>query len=602
LSRVLLIALTAVFLLQPLMATECDRRPGYWWCRVCHEYHPNAAVICPRHPDHPDARLEGQKQRFRQSLQPFFSAQTVRVIAGKSTELMWYTHCATRVRIGPELGDVSAIGAIRVRPTSTTSYKLVIESPWSDWMDPAPELNIQVLPGIPDVELNVSPKRVFEGDPVEITWKAAAATKITLEPGAHSLPASGHITSEALTTDTTFRITVEQADTPPAAAEVRVGVVKKPSLPDLGPVPDYEALFRGAAPLIEFASKLPKFNSRYYLPVTERQKLDQFAIFLQQNPGIDFAIVGYAYEYLPSQAAMNRNLAASRRDIVANYLQSRGINANRIDISAEDTVINVSHLSATGSRERLARAAGFRFRHVAPVLHAEIFPAEIQDGEFAIISWGSQNATVVSINGERFAPQGQIRIKPMQSMEYFLNASNGTDKSATARLTISVVPAPPAAPKTAPEPSRLIHDSVVDIFFAPESAVLGPFALKMLDLDALNLLQPELRNLPLQIRARMGAGEKTLLARARADACRKQLIKGGIDSERLRITLAQSEPDDIEGNTPAAIRGLSQRVEILYDPSPGAVSEENGHRPSRPVRPKLKALPRKTGPRPGIGG
>ncbi|HKV91285.1 MAG TPA: hypothetical protein VJW20_01920 [Candidatus Angelobacter sp.] len=596
-SKVLLAALVIVFLAQPLFATdlECERRPGYWWCRVCHEYHPNAAVICPRHPNNPDARLEIQKQRFRQSLQPFFSANPVRVIAGQSTELTWYTHCATRVRIEPGMDDVSAAGAIRVRPTSTTSYKLVVESPWSDWMEQPSELTIQVLPGITDVELNVSPRRVFAGDSVEITWKASSANKITLEPGSRSLPPSGHITSEPLTADTTFRIVAEQPDTPAATAEVKVEVIQKPSLPDLAPVPDYDALFKSAAPTIEFASKLPKVNNQspYYFPVTERRKLDNFAEFLQQNPGIDFAIVGYAYEYLPRQPAVNRTLATLRRDLVANYLQARGIAANRMDTYGENTVINVSHLSAVGATEPLARATGFLFRHVAPVLQAKIVPMEIQEGESAIITWATQNATGVSINGEGLAPRGEIRVKPGQNSEYFLNATNGTEKNASTRLAISVVAAPPAAPKPTPEPSQLVRDNVVNIFFAPESASLGPFALKMLDQDALNLLQPEIRNLPVQIRASIGAGEKSLLAQARAEACRKQLIKGGIEPERLRITLAQSEPDDIEGSTPAAIRWLSQRVEILYDPSHGAGREENGRKTSRPVRPKPKGLPKK---------
>ena len=43
-------ALLAVPSARTLMAQECARVAGQWYCRVCHHYHPNSMVICPYNP------------------------------------------------------------------------------------------------------------------------------------------------------------------------------------------------------------------------------------------------------------------------------------------------------------------------------------------------------------------------------------------------------------------------------------------------------------------------------------------------------------------------------------------------------------------------
>jgi peptidoglycan-associated lipoprotein len=92
-------------------------------------------------------------------------------------------------------------------------------------------------------------------------------------------------------------------------------------------------------------------------------------------------------------------------------------------------------------------------------------PATIQQGQSSTLSWTTQNATQVTLEGMgRVGPSGSQMVQPKSSTTYRLTAKgDGGTQEATARVTVTA--AAPAMQVPSPGDQELFTRNVKDIYF-----------------------------------------------------------------------------------------------------------------------------------------
>src|ERR1051325_1461384 len=86
----------------------------------------------------------------------------------------------------------------------------------------------------------------------------------------------------------------------------------------------------------------------------------------------------------------------------------------------------------------------------APTASLSASPDTIQPGQNSTLTWQTQNATDVTLDGNRVDASGSQQVTPSQSTTYRLVAKGaGGTQEATARVTVTPPPAPPAPPPSA---------------------------------------------------------------------------------------------------------------------------------------------------------
>ncbi len=559
-------------------AQECNRIAGQWYCRFCHKYHPNSMVICPYNPS---VRLQPQKDRFRESLRPSFTASSLSLTAGYPVELRWYSRCAKQVRIEPGIGEVGPTGMIRLRPTQTTEYRLITESDWSDWQDADRQLTIQVRPAPPEAHLTVSPTHVFKGDNVNLSWQTKFAQQVTIEPKIGVVDASGSRSISPLAGSTSFRLTAESPGTKTAVAEASVEVRPIPQEPEVDTGPELSTVFREVAPVIDFPDKQPKTSANYapmyyFFPRTELIKLQAFVQFLSDNPSIHFQVAGQASEYSGSPERA-RVLANSRRDVVYGYLLNNGIAGDRM--SRGEPVL------VPGGRRPDAKSAVFLFNGVKPEIKALVVPSRVTSGEAAMLVWNSRYADSVTLpDGSAMPPSGMKRIVPSSFALFLLKASNsyGLVNFGLASLLVDPPPLPPP-PVHPPSDTQLTAENMPDVFFPSGESGLDGFAKLQLDAAAAWLKLPTGSKVHIDVKGYCGVGEYVSISRQRAAAVLRYLQSRGVTSDRIRAEAGN--PSDFYDadlwQTADAYEAAARRVRLVYDVSVPGSSHPRSRRPSQ---------------------
>lgn len=499
-----------------------------------------------------------------------FVAATPQVTSGDVVELRWYTFCAANVVIEPEIGAVSSIGVLHLRPTKTTTYRLKVDSPWSDWVDETKEITVEVRPRAPKANVEVVPKHIWMGDPVTVRWRTSDATRISLNER-QNLPSSGELTVPNILQSTTFKLMAEAEGAESATAEAQISVAPIPTIPDPPSVPDFATLFDKAAPIIEFPNKEPKPDRKkpFSLPVVEQSKLDTFAKFLLQNPGIHMQVFSNAAEYA-KDATKQAAVTDLRRYFVTNYLVRSGIPYDRLQLGTPPQP--VANIKDSKVRERLGRSVTFKYAGVPPTLAARVLPSRIDAGESAVIVWNTQNADVVQVIGSaQLQPQGIIRVQPGQTSTLTVTARNKYDLENKVQLLLLVnPPPPPAAPPPAPSPAVLFRTNLDDIFFDRGSALLTTQAKTALQHASEWLSTSDARNFSIKLEASVEPAEPASLAKRRADTCRAYLASLGIGAFRMRTVATGGPPlaDVDQAENSYAWRAFNRRVQIVFDDSP----------------------------------
>jgi peptidoglycan-associated lipoprotein len=120
----------------------------------------------------------------------------------------------------------------------------------------------------------------------------------------------------------------------------------------------------------------------------------------------------------------------------------------------------------------------------APTASLTANPASIQQGQASTLSWTTQNATDVTLQGNRVGPSGSQTVTPSASTTYRLTAKgDGGTQEATARVTVT-----PAAPPVVSAPStsdqELFASSMQDVYFDYDKYDIRPSEQPKLQADA----------------------------------------------------------------------------------------------------------------------
>jgi len=181
----------------------------------------------------------------------------------------------------------------------------------------------------------------------------------------------------------------------------------------------------------------------------------------------------------------------------------------------------------------------------APTASLSANPASVDKGASVELSWQTQNATDVSIDGiGTVQPSGSQEVKPNESTTYRLTAKGpGGTQEATARVTVSEPPQVEQQPTQTDE--QWLASSVKDIYFDYDSHDLRSDQQQTIAADAQALNSKP--NLKVTIEGHCderGSTEYNLtLGDERANAVKSALVQAGVNASRLNtISYGKEKP------------------------------------------------------------
>jgi peptidoglycan-associated lipoprotein len=188
-----------------------------------------------------------------------------------------------------------------------------------------------------------------------------------------------------------------------------------------------------------------------------------------------------------------------------------------------------------------------------PTANLTVTPDTIQAGGSATLSWSTQNATNVNIDGiGAVATSGSQAVSPSASTTYHLTAQGpGGTAEASARLTVEAAAAPPTptpAPQAAapaPTEAEMFAQSVKDIYFDYDKYDLRPGDQATINADAAFLKDhPSIKfTIEGHCDERGSTDYNLALGDNRANAARNALIKAGISADRIKtISYGKERP------------------------------------------------------------
>ena len=181
----------------------------------------------------------------------------------------------------------------------------------------------------------------------------------------------------------------------------------------------------------------------------------------------------------------------------------------------------------------------------APTASLTANPSTIEKGQSTTLTWETQNATDVSIEGiGPVQPSGSQSATPQDSTTYRLVAKGaGGTQEATARVTVTQPAPPPPQPSATEE--DLFNQQVKDIFFDYDKYDIRSDQQAALQGDASFL--KEHQNVKFTVEGHCderGSTEYNLaLGDNRANAVKQALVQAGISADRIRtISYGKEKP------------------------------------------------------------
>lgn len=190
----------------------------------------------------------------------------------------------------------------------------------------------------------------------------------------------------------------------------------------------------------------------------------------------------------------------------------------------------------------------------APTASISANPNSVEKGQQIQLSWQSENATDVSIEGiGPVQPSGSQMVTPTESTSYRLVAKGpGGTQDATARVTVTT-PAPPTVveqPVTQSD-EQWFAANVKDVYFDYDSAAIRDDARQAITATAQALAQkPNFRIMVEGHCDERGSTEYNLaLGDERARAVMNALVAAGVNASRVKTTsFGKEKPFCTEGN------------------------------------------------------
>jgi peptidoglycan-associated lipoprotein len=179
----------------------------------------------------------------------------------------------------------------------------------------------------------------------------------------------------------------------------------------------------------------------------------------------------------------------------------------------------------------------------APVASLTVSPENVQAGQSAQLSWNTQNASSITIDGVgTVAASGSKTISPSTSTTYHLMAKgDGGSAEASARLTVT----PMVSKKDDVTEEELFRRTVKDIFFSYDNADIRKDEDALVQTDAQFLAAHPSMRLVIEGHCDERGSEdyNMVLGQSRASRVREALIKQGISGDRIKlISLGKEKP------------------------------------------------------------
>ncbi len=188
----------------------------------------------------------------------------------------------------------------------------------------------------------------------------------------------------------------------------------------------------------------------------------------------------------------------------------------------------------------------------APTASLTANPSSIQQGETSTLSWTTQNANEVTLEGiGRVGPSGSQIVTPSTSTTYRLTAKgDGGTQEATARVTVTAA-APPVASAPSTSEQELFARNVRDIYFDYDKYDVRPSEQPTLQADAAFLKShPNFRFTVEGHCDERGSTEYNLaLGDNRANAVKQALVNLGVPAANIKtISYGKEKPVCTEHN------------------------------------------------------
>ena len=182
-------------------------------------------------------------------------------------------------------------------------------------------------------------------------------------------------------------------------------------------------------------------------------------------------------------------------------------------------------------------------------------PTSIQPGQSSTLTWTTDGADDVQLDGQKVNASGTQTVSPTQTTTYHLTAKGaGGTQDATAQVAVAA-PAPTPAPTPVPTPQvtddQLFAQAAQDIYFDYDKADLRPDSQQVVaHLAEVMRAHP---NWKVQIEGNCderGSTEYNLaLGEKRADAARQALAQGGVGADALKtISYGKEKPVCTDAN------------------------------------------------------
>jgi peptidoglycan-associated lipoprotein len=180
-------------------------------------------------------------------------------------------------------------------------------------------------------------------------------------------------------------------------------------------------------------------------------------------------------------------------------------------------------------------------------------PTSIQRGQSATLTWSTDGATDVTVEGNKVDLSGSQTVSPTDTTTYHLSAKGaGGTQDATATVTVTAPPPPPTpAPTPAPPSDDELFSAVKDIYFDYDKADLRPESQASLAQAAQLISQHP--NWKVKIEGncdeRGSAMYNLALGEKRANAAQQALTQGGVAAGQLQVvSYGKEKPVCTEAN------------------------------------------------------
>ncbi len=187
----------------------------------------------------------------------------------------------------------------------------------------------------------------------------------------------------------------------------------------------------------------------------------------------------------------------------------------------------------------------------APTATLAASPDVIQQGQMTTLTWKTENASAVTINGlGTVSASGSRSVSPSQSTTYTLMAKGpGGTQDASARVTVNAKAAAVSGPS--PSDEDLFARNVKDVLFDYDKSDIRADQAPTAQADAAFLLQHP--SIKVQVEGHCddrGSEEYNLaLGTSRAESVKKSLLQQGVSEDRIKtMSMGKEKPFCMDDN------------------------------------------------------